>query len=803
MKKYLLSLLAVLTILTNINMLSAQCTNPDEVEVSVVIVPDQYADTETEWELFDESGNVYGSGTTTGDDFCISTDVCLTFSITDSYGDGIINGGGYEVYYDGNLEDSGDQFGYAATKRMGNCTAGSYCDFAFDADTAILYTVVEPASWYVFTAPITGQYDITTCGLGNTCNTAIWVFDYCEGLIFQNTVEGTYTFSEDGCGDQADLVAYLAAGDTYQIRIGSTDGSCEGVDVQWQITYDGPLAGCLDSDACNYNPLATVANPDEACIYPGDPTCPDGPDLIVLQDVMESSLYIDFMSNADNCAVEEGCLTGYNNRQLLRFTTHIQNIGTKDYYIGEAPPDPSLANEQWEWDACHGHWHYEGYAEYSLYDELGQKLPIGYKNGFCVIDLECSGGGVAKYTCGNQGISAGCGDIYGAGLSCQWIDITDLESGVYTLVMSVNWDNSPDALGYYETNPNNNWAQVCIDLERDADGMPSFSVVSSCDVYTDCLGQIYGNAQLDCEGNCAGGKVAGDRNADGIYTTDDVNAYLTQIMTDNTATICTDLNSDAVINVADAALLIACELENSGGHTHTNGSHTHCELPTFAVTNPNQTVTLSIFDYNVEQNYIDIDILNPDNRILAFQFDISGLEVNSVFSFFDVNDFDATISYNAEGKIAGVTYTETTLEKHTEATPFLRVFYSAVTAEEVCISSIETFVNKDYEETQFAIVGTCMEDEVLTGIEGISTSQNVLSVSIFPNPISQNALLTFKQQPSESHRLSITDINGKILAVYDNISNGKVQIDAAQLPAGMYFYNLSGSRSQSGKLVVR
>jgi hypothetical protein len=53
-----------------------------------------------------------------------------------------------------------------------------------------------------------------------------------------------------------------------------------------------------------------------------------------------------------------------------------------------------------------------------LYDQLGNPMPqIGFKNGFCVLDLECSGGGTAKYGCGNMGITAGCGDIYSSGLS--------------------------------------------------------------------------------------------------------------------------------------------------------------------------------------------------------------------------------------------------------------------------------------------------------------------------------------------------------------------------------------------------
>ncbi|MCA9697946.1 MAG: hypothetical protein KC431_10515, partial [Myxococcales bacterium] len=42
------------------------------------------------------------------------------------------------------------------------------------------------------------------------------------------------------------------------------------------------------------------------------------------------------------------------------------------------------------------------------------------------------------YTCYNQGLSLGWSDTYGAALDCQWIDVTDVAPGDYTLRMEVN-----------------------------------------------------------------------------------------------------------------------------------------------------------------------------------------------------------------------------------------------------------------------------------------------------------------------------------------------------------------------------
>ncbi|MFK7807653.1 MAG: lysyl oxidase family protein [Saprospiraceae bacterium] len=200
------------------------------------------------------------------------------------------------------------------------------------------------------------------------------------------------------------------------------------------------------------------------------------PDLIVVEDALVNSLAAHTLENNDNCYVEEGCVNGFGLRQILRFTTHIRNVGNQDFYVGAPPADPADANETWEYDECHGHWHYEGYAEYVLFDEDDNLVPIGFKNGFCLIDVECSGGGNFTYNCNNQGISAGCGDIYGSGLDCQWIDVTDVPAGDYKLMIRVNWDEDPDALGNYESSYENNTGAVCFTLEKDANGTASVTV---------------------------------------------------------------------------------------------------------------------------------------------------------------------------------------------------------------------------------------------------------------------------------------------------------------------------------------
>ena len=42
------------------------------------------------------------------------------------------------------------------------------------------------------------------------------------------------------------------------------------------------------------------------------------------------------------------------------------------------------------------------------------------------------------HDCYNQGIQAGWSDLYGNTLDCQWLDITDVTPGTYTLRVRIN-----------------------------------------------------------------------------------------------------------------------------------------------------------------------------------------------------------------------------------------------------------------------------------------------------------------------------------------------------------------------------
>jgi hypothetical protein len=186
------------------------------------------------------------------------------------------------------------------------------------------------------------------------------------------------------------------------------------------------------------------------------------PDLIIDGAYLTATIQQDIVdASADLCLFNEGCVTGDGPRRVVRFGTRSANLGTADVVVGA----PLADNPLWEFDACHEHFHFEGYARYDLIDAAtGAVLPIGNKNGFCLQDLDVwtSSAQCDRYNCDYQGISVGCADVYTPDLDCQWIDITDVAPGNYELVVTVNTDGS-----IRELSTLNNTASVSLEILKE------------------------------------------------------------------------------------------------------------------------------------------------------------------------------------------------------------------------------------------------------------------------------------------------------------------------------------------------
>lgn len=775
--------------------LQAQDCAEGETAVILHVLTDQYAN-ETSWTLTGANGTVYLQNADLVNDslytdtVCVPAGMCLTFEINDTYGDGICCGFGegyYELLLDGAPAAAGGDFGSFATHDI-NCPPGTNCNSALPVEAdEVIADVTFNSVWYTFTTDESGMYTVSTCDEMNLCNTTLWVYDYCNGLQFDNSNIAAYAFNDDFCGNLAEVSMALGAGETYYIRVGSASEDCDGQEISWSIEYSGPISGCTDETACNFNPLATVDSGE--CYYPGDPECPAGPDLLMREDVFLSSLYIDYLDNSDGCLIEEACLSGYGMRELLRFDTHIDNIGESDYFIGV----PEEGNEQFEYDACHNHWHYEGYANYLVFDAEGNSLPQGFKNGFCVLDLVCDWG-TAQYGCGNMGISAGCGDIYGAGLECQWFDITDLPAGDYTFATVVNWDYDPDALGQYEMSYDNNWAQACIRLTRaEITGAASIEILADCEPYVDCAGTPFGNASPDCAGECNGSALTADIDGNGERNSDDVNMYLTESFADAAGTPCNDLNADGAVSVTDLILGMECAVHQNDPPT-AGHNHNPCEFP-FSIFNPQHVTLLGVGELNQDEGWFEVTIQNPFNKIAGFEFSIEGATITGLEQMLPDWNHDLHFQNN---EIIGFSWNEEMLLKEQNLRTLARVYYSELTGDEICIGEITAVVNDAHEETA-TVATTCAA--VISSVD--APLQNDYHAVAFPNPTSCDFTILYDYAAGQSVNISLTDMTGREVFRRDDYFRNRIELRDLPLTGGVYVYRVEGKKGVSvGKIVV-
>ena len=207
------------------------------------------------------------------------------------------------------------------------------------------------------------------------------------------------------------------------------------------------ILGCGDNRVVEpIQPIDSQGEPDTAPADAAPDSPPDAgpddmPDLRWVGNMMDNSILImPETFTADSCEMEEQCIGAPGTRRLLRFDAVTENAGPADLVVGP-PPAIGVSDGNFTWSACHNHHHFNGYAVYELLD--GDNVVVtGRKQAFCILDtIQRQAGKPSNgFNCSNQGLTSGWADVYQRGLACQWLDITDLPSGTYTLRTIVNPD---------------------------------------------------------------------------------------------------------------------------------------------------------------------------------------------------------------------------------------------------------------------------------------------------------------------------------------------------------------------------
>jgi hypothetical protein len=149
----------------------------------------------------------------------------------------------------------------------------------------------------------------------------------------------------------------------------------------------------------------------------------------------------------DSCAISEGCVGGAGWRRLLQFTATVQNLGAVDSAIGDVSEDSApVKNNLVSLSACHNHMHFNHYGKFSFGSgdqQLGSKRAFCLESTWRYFNNEDTPF-THPYTCHFQGTAAGWGDDYIAGLDCQWVDVTPVDTSKAPVTETLAFHVNPD-----------------------------------------------------------------------------------------------------------------------------------------------------------------------------------------------------------------------------------------------------------------------------------------------------------------------------------------------------------------------
>ncbi|MDT8910135.1 lysyl oxidase family protein [Amycolatopsis sp. PS_44_ISF1] len=245
--------------------------------------------------------------------------------------------------------------------------------------------------------------------------------------------------------------------------------------------YAGDPAQCGDWDVC---PVIDPGSPNGRCVGA----------------TVARAVRLRFTSSEENIGDGPLLLYGVRNSTEDKTMSVRQALRTSGGWI---PPDyaaaqrPTRAYTYYETAMAHQHWHLMDFDHFALVSKSGATVVTDRKTGFCLGDRyslpdvsaphEAPDGPDAELArslrannCRHhepdalnvvEGISVGSGDDYTYQVDYQWLDITQIPSGTYDLVNTVNDDRT-----LAETNYDNNSSSVSLSIEwpqgRPAAGQP-------------------------------------------------------------------------------------------------------------------------------------------------------------------------------------------------------------------------------------------------------------------------------------------------------------------------------------------
>lgn len=113
-----------------------------------------------------------------------------------------------------------------------------------------------------------------------------------------------------------------------------------------------------------------------------------------------------------------------------------------------------------------------------------------------------------------------------------------------------------------------------------------------------------------------------------------------------------------------------------------------------------------------------------------------------------------------------------------------------------------------FSESYYYIDDVCISTDssvcIQNGDAGIKQNLTITNSSVYPNPIKQDAILSFSNSENQICTLTLFDNQGVVVNTINNITSNKVKISANNLQSGLYYYILNAKDNilAKGKLVI-
>jgi hypothetical protein len=190
-----------------------------------------------------------------------------------------------------------------------------------------------------------------------------------------------------------------------------------------------------------------------------------------------------------------------------------------------------------------------------------------------------------------------------------------------------------------------------------------------------------------------------------------------------------------------------------------------------------------VSDVNWDMNYFDVYVMNPDNRIVGYELDFTGVSISDAVSLADPIGYPISPSFVPGGnKVIGLSYDGASFHKNLEFVPFLRVYWSEA-GDEVCLAEVVDVVNDQFQNTLHT-----MEDGCVSSVLQLEATE---ALQVLPNPMVDVATVQF---PRGEWQLEVLDVQGRVVSS-QSVVGSSAMLRRESLTPGTYMVRVSGERA--------